>query len=262
MVNDPLVVILGIGKYYGLKNLAGVPKDYTNIINTFGKYWRYKILYKLSDNTLVYSNDIKKLKKKSNYKLKWTLNDVDELIQEARHFVVTNKHSGLIFVASGHGDKNKVLYSSNCNKIELKSIFASFSEEASSFFNLYKETRQQSNHLFSIPKIFLIDICRGNAKAKVTTIEDCKVDSDADVVSRRYRSIPNNCSVKPQPEKLQLQDPHSSNNSISTNTVATKLKQMKERPGENISLKAVGKEEAKKLAAQMGNFYKLGVVQK
>ena len=68
-----------------------------------------------------------------------------------------NDHDGVIFIVSSHGDRDKIIYDSNCDEFELETIFGLFTPEYSLFVDLYQETKEESNHLFCIPKLFLID---------------------------------------------------------------------------------------------------------
>ena len=171
MMNDVLIVILGIGEYdSGLDNLVGVRKDYNNIIHTFVKHWKYKVLYKTSDMNVVYSNDMHMIEKNRNYKLYWTCDDIELFVEQARQHVVKNKHNGMIFVISSHGDRDKVICDSNLEEYDLDEIFNAFSPQWKLLLQSYKETEDESNHLFQIPKIFCIDSCRGNYKAKLTKV--------------------------------------------------------------------------------------------
>ena len=70
-LDDPLIVIIGVGKYDGMPNLDGVPKDYENIIKTFSMYWKYNVLYKLDNNEFIYTNEIDELNDNINYKSEW-----------------------------------------------------------------------------------------------------------------------------------------------------------------------------------------------
>ena len=167
-MNDPLIVIMGIGEYDGMPNLDGISKDYENIIDTFVNHWKYKIFYQLNDSTFVYTNNENELKR--NYKLKWDGDEIDAFIEESRKHLVKNKHNGLIFAISSHGDRGKVLYDSECEIYELDAIFSMYSPQGSHLLESYTESQEESNRLFSIPKIFFLDMCRGDGKAKVTKI--------------------------------------------------------------------------------------------
>ena len=56
-------------------------------------------------------------------------------------------------------------------KYILDSIFSMYSSSVSVLLESYRETQQESNHLLSIPKIFFLDVGRGNQKAKVPNID-------------------------------------------------------------------------------------------
>ena len=175
-MNNILVAILGIGKYdSGLDDLPGVEKDYQNTINTFVKYWNYKVLYKTSNDdvdhsSLIYTNNKDIVSNRTNYTLYWTNDDIQLFVEQVRKTIVKNKHDGLLLVLSSHGDSDKVIYDSKLEIFELQYLFSMFSPEWSSLLESYKGTKQESNHLFKIPKIFCIDSCRGSLKAKLTNI--------------------------------------------------------------------------------------------
>ena len=188
VMNDVLIIILGIGEYdSGLPNLDGVKKDYENIINTFVRYWKYKVLYMINnsdnddnDNKMepIYTNDMNTIDKNRNYKLYWTCDDIDLFVEQARKHVVQNQHNGMIFVISSHGDTDNIIYDSNIDEYELNDIFKLSSPEWSSMLESYKETQTESNHLFQIPKIFCIDCCRGDGKAQLTKLTKTEEKKD------------------------------------------------------------------------------------
>ena len=175
-MNDPLIVIMGIGEYENnvMPSLNGVKMDYENIINTFVNHWKYKVFYQLSNNNCIYSNDINEINNNNNYKLHWNDNEIDLFIEESRKYIVRNKHNGLVFSISSHGDRGRVMYDSNGEPYELDCIYSMFSPQASVLLESYKETPQESNHLFKMPKIFFLDMCRGSTMATVTQVENKK----------------------------------------------------------------------------------------
>ena len=242
ILNDVVIVILGIGKYdSGLHNLPGVKKDYDNIIDTFVKYWKYKVLYKTSNMNVVYNNDINIIDKNRNYKLYWTCDDIELFVEQARQHVVKNKHNGMIFVISSHGDVDKTIYDSNLERYELEDIFKLFSPQWGLFLESYKETKDESNHLFQIPKIFCIDCCRGDAIAKLTKVTDSKRTTD---------------------EKEELDDgkqPASSDKDVKQKQAANVLSKsaLAVVGNEKFGFKSISKNEGKKYSAQMANFCKL-----
>ena len=245
-MNDIVVVMLGIGKYDdGLHDLAGVEKDYNNVINTFVKYWNYKVLYKIDDNdndskddnhndSLIYTNDRNTIDKNKNYKLYWTSEDIELFVEQARKTLVKNKHDGLIFVISSHGDTDKVIYDSKCDEFKLESLFSMFAPQWSVLLETYNETAVESNRLFKIPKIFCIDSCRGNLSAKLTNVNH-KNDDSGDIQNHAQ----NNTEDKVQ--KCVANTDHVNNNTV----------------GEHYKLKTISKQQAKQHFASMSNFCKL-----
>ena len=90
--------------------------------------------------------------------------------QEIKICLFKNKHDGLMFFLLSHGYRGKVLYYSECKEYKLDNIFSMYSLQVSSLLKAYIETEQESNHLLLIPKIFFLDMCRGQGKAKITQI--------------------------------------------------------------------------------------------
>ena len=167
--NDPLIICLGIGEFdNGLPNLPSVSKDYDNIINTYVYKWKYKVFYQLEDNNFVYSNQRDELQR--NYKLRWSDDDVDQFLEQARKHIVKNKHNGFMFFLSSHGDRDNVFFCSDLQKYELGSVYMLFTPQWNQLLEGYQESKQESNHLFQIPKLFFLDICRGDTSAKITKI--------------------------------------------------------------------------------------------
>ena len=255
-MNDPLVVIVGISEYDGWPNLAGISIDYKNIINTFTNKWFYKVFYQLTDGKNIYSNDNNILLTNNNYKLNWTGEEIEEFVEDARKHIVKNKHNGLLFVISSHGDTGRIMYDSECESFELDMLFSMFSAQASALLSTYKETSQESNWLLKIPKIFFLDMCRGQMKAKpsdvtTTTIERSN-NEETDTLSKNSLQQP-----QQQQEKQDEQNTQNKNlNDISLHKNDTDTKN-KNKTTENFSVKGISKEEAKLVAAQMSNFCKL-----
>ena len=147
----PLIVMIGIEVYDGLPNLAGVSKDYDNVLRTFVNTWQYKVLYKLNNNNTVYPSNSFDLSQR-NYKLKWDIDEIESFVEEARKYIIKRKHDGLTFAKSSHGDTNKTLYDSACEMYELGCIYSMFSPEANQFVSSYEETEQESNHYLKFQK--------------------------------------------------------------------------------------------------------------
>ena len=246
MMNHPLIVILGIGIYDGLPALPGVKKDYENIINTFVKYYQYNIFYQLDDNNPVYTNKMNQIK--NNFKIKWSIDEMETFVENARKHVVQHGHNGLIFSLSCHGDTNKKIYDSKCEFLDLESLFMMFVPGANCYLGSYQETEQESNILFQIPKIFLLDHCRGDATAKVsqitaTTMSNHKIKHE----KKEDITIPDKSQAVKQPQDHVITSKcNTASNSKPTTSNA-----------ESFTLKTVSKEQATTLAAQMTNFCKL-----
>ena len=238
IIYDPLVVILGIGKYNGLPDLPGVTKDYQNVINTFVNCWKYKVFYQLNDNTNMYTNEINEVKCSNNYKLQWNIDEIEAFVENARKRIVKNKHDGLVFVLSSHGDTEKVIYDSECETCELESLFMMFLPGASALLESYTETKQETNSLFQIPKIFVLDHCRGDNKAKITNMNVNMNDTN---------EMTDNKSDEKDTTRSAVQHVISSKGKNNANKIKA----------ETFRLKTVTKEQATTLAAQMTNFSKL-----
>ena len=311
LIDNALVVLLCIGLYNGMKNLDGVPRDYDNIINTFVRVWRYKVLYKVDldmdsdhddddevkldndggkiNSDLMYTNDIKVINAHRNYKLYWTGADIDTFVEQTREKVVKNNHNGVIFVISGHGDTDKVLIDSEVETYELEDIFKMFLPEQRSELDTYVETQEESNKLFTIPKIFCIDCCRGNWKAKVTDIHkynnvnDCKQKSISQTATEDNYKVVTNTLAAPKPKakaktktKTKVKSSAKSNNNTQTkfkfdekekendHEVSKELKKSKKMHDEaqtdvkeKFGAKTISKIQSKVLCAQMTNYCKL-----
>ena len=167
-LNDVLVAIIGISEYNGMPNLDGVIRDYENVIKTFSTHWKYNILFQLKNDKYIYTNDIKTLKLNENkdYKLKWNGDDIDGFVEVTRKHLVQQSHNGLIFVISSHGDRGRIMYDSDCKEYELDAIFSMYQPIGSHLIESYSETQEESNYLSQIPKIFVLDMCRGGMKSK------------------------------------------------------------------------------------------------
>ena len=288
---DPLIIMMGVGEYEKnvMDNLDRVKDDYDNVIDTFVKKWKYKVFYGLNDHdqnksktetttetttatTLVYSNDINEINECRDYKLKWNDNEIDSFVEEARHRIIKNRHDGFIFAIGSHGDSEKVMYDSTGEEYQLDQIFSKFSPEGSAFCKKYQEKEQESNHLFKIPKIFLLDMCRGNMKAKVTNVETTKTTT---LVATRVTGSPATLA----PATLAPPAPNGTQNIATTPNIASQtalIARAEEKHGTNrtngkneqakacadkketgVKMRRVNKDEAGKLVAQMANFSKV-----
>ena len=129
------------------------------------------------------------------------------------------------------GDTGKVLYDSESEMCDLQEIFNMFCPESNILLESYTETQEESNHLFQIPKIFFLDMCRGNFKAKANKIQTKSTNKDS------------------QTQNSQQTNKHSV-------TTANKILEnsFDEVDEEKYSMKSVSKEEATSIASQMSNF--------
>ena len=263
--DDPLVVAMGIGKYNGLQDLDGVSIDYDNFINTFVNNWKYKVFYRLNNDCDIYTNDKNKLNR--NYKLKWSDEEIEDFIIQARKHIVKNRHNGLLFAISSHGDIEKVMYDSNGDKVQLDGIFCMFSPQASQIITSYQETAYETNHLFVIPKIFFLDMCRGDVKAKVTNIAALSNETNTNP-SNPINPI-NRINAAKAAKTAEMRKKVKANDNSDTKNKMTdlslheaneiqKLAISKQAPDTEVfTFKSVGKEDSHKLVAQMANFCKV-----
>ena len=94
VLDNPLIVILGIGEYDKdvFPTLIGVRKDYINIIYGLAQHQRYDCMYFNGDNELVV------LDKKSSvedwdmeFKLRWSCDEIDSFIEEISDLIWLHK---------------------------------------------------------------------------------------------------------------------------------------------------------------------------
>ena len=180
VMKDPLIVAIGIGDYdtsYLTKDkldlhsiIDCVTSDYNNIIGTFVDVWKHKVFYQLTDNNIVYSNDIIS-NSETNFKLKWNEKEITTFIQNAAKCIVENKHDGVLFFISSFGTDNKGIYDGNGMVYQLDNVFdnlqlfanlnmnhkSHFQRKHTQDFKPYLESKQ---YLLTIPKIFIVDIGR------------------------------------------------------------------------------------------------------
>ena len=250
-LNDALVAIIGISEYDGLPNLDGVIKDYENVIKTFSTHWKYNVLFQLKNNRYIYTNDIEKLKLNENkdYKLKWNGDDIDGYVKETRKHIIQQKHNGLIFVISCHGDRGRIMYDSDCEEYELDAIFSMYQPNASALVENYKETKEESNYLSQIPKIFVLDMCRGSMSAKPLNTSTEKQHPKAKQKKQDKIAKKDSEEKEIQTPPANVQEMKDSNKSQSHNTNRNK--------NEKLTFKGVSKDVASQLASQASNFFKM-----
>ena len=201
---------------------------------------------------------------KTNYKLKWNGDDIDQFIEESRKCLVLNEHDALLFAISSHGDRDKVIYDSECEMYELDTLFAMYSAQASALLESYDETPAQSAHLLRIPKIFFVDSCRGNQKAKVSQIIEKVQQTDHEKEQKNvFSAFPTSpTSLPPSPTSTSTSAPVPASTAIVDTNATTATASDKNNTGKNgkqesFKLKGINKEDAGKVAGQMANFFKL-----
>ena len=186
IIKNPLVVMLGIGKYDCREDLIGVKMDYKNIIALFNHYFNYSIYYQTSDNINKYYNSKPNNNTKQNlldnYKLHWTYDEIIEFMNDVHTFLNKNleenstqnngiRHDALIWVISSHGDSGNVLIESEGEEFQLLRLFNKFDGKSIPLF--------QNN-----PKLFFVDACRGVMKPQPVPIamkqSNYKISSDTE----------------------------------------------------------------------------------
>ena len=195
-VKKGLVAIVGIGEYDNfLPNITNsVLRDYKTVIETFNFDYGYHVVYAThqtentnNDNAYDNCNDnktshhdqddsktslaylLEKYNKmdeiNTDFKLKWTYDDIGSFNDQLLHFVDTQltqhqcKYDSLIYILSGHGFSNQLFYCSN-------------GEEYSMTFTIAEFWNGACRALRNKPKLFIMDTDRGDARVqqRITTI--------------------------------------------------------------------------------------------
>ena len=284
-VDDALVAMIGIGKYgSGLHDLPGVSKDYQNVINSFVKVLKYKLLYQNSHNEIVYTNDMKIIDNENgNYKLRWNADEIELYVEQVRKHLVQNEHNGLIFVISSHGDTDKVIYDSKIETYSLDDIFNMFQQQWMQCLETYEELEVESYGLFQIPKIFFVDSCRGDYKAKITNTKSKNTNiqnTNEKNNAQGSESLPPNANDSKQSENSndntntsKISDKNHNHSEIKTDVKENEQAEHSRTDNDNskddeksardikkiekFAFKGVSKVEAENYSAQLSNFSKL-----
>ena len=119
-------------------------------------------------------------------------------MEKVRKCIVNNRHNGLIFGISSHGDRDKIMYDSECESVNLDAIFSMFSPEANCLLSTYEETEEETDHLFAIPKIFFLDMCRGNLKPKLAKLDGGQHDTSGGSASSFSAYTTNDAKAVPK----------------------------------------------------------------
>ena len=179
-MKNPLVVVLGIGEYDGntFHNLIGVARDYFNIKYVFNHIRGYSIVYQTSRNRIRYINQATRCETDviDIFKLRWTEEEIEEFNDYIADNILCNnphsdsddsksnsdklnedtineKHDGLIYFISCHGNREYVIYDSEGEEFNLSFLFDQFDNE-------------NCPYLRKMPKIYFLDCCRGSLKSK------------------------------------------------------------------------------------------------
>ena len=257
--SDTLVAMIGVGEYNGLPNLDGVIKDYENVIKTFSTHWKYNILFQLANNRCIYTSDIKALKLEANqdYKLKWNSSEIDTFVELTRKHIIQENHDGLIFIISSHGDSGKVMYDSNCEQYELEYLFAMYRPAASALLESYHEAQEESNYLSQIPKVFVLDMCRGGIAAKPVKTRKLITEKKQEQEKEKRKKKENQTDEELKTDKLVCSKQNSDGNLTTTAPISKQHDNTKSKnnaSNEKMTLKSVTKEDAQLFATEVSNF--------
>ena len=169
IINNPLVAVIGIGEYDGLPNLVGINKDYENLIYTFHKMYKHNILYCNNNNKI---KDIKSFDQsgKSNYKIRWTSDEIDLFLEKAKNKLKTKEYDAFLLFISSHGDSEGTLYDSDCEEYQVSSILNRFNGE-------------NCIEMAFKPKLIFLDACRGSMKSKAVKLSSTGTIEDISVIT-------------------------------------------------------------------------------
>ena len=174
VITDPLIAMIGIcknGLKFSPQDFRSASKNYQNVINTFVKIWKYKILYKNSKNALVYTNNMATTMKRNNasYKLYWTQNDIELYLEQMRMHLINNHHDGLVCFINSYGDDdtNNGLFDSMICKV--------FQHPAR---RIHEDSIDECAELTQIPKIFFLDVCKHKSDKFITSYTATNVNNN------------------------------------------------------------------------------------
>ena len=152
-IKDPLIVMLGIGKYDGEPDLIGVPIDYRNMKYVFNFKFGYSMFYRCDDNTNKYCENKCDFENEceDNFKTEWSNKEIESFVNDARKQLVENRHDSLIFIICAHGGDDGVIEDSTSETYQLDNIYSIFDS-------------QNCPTMKNNPKLFFVDICRGKMR--------------------------------------------------------------------------------------------------
>ena len=158
VVFNPLIVILGIGKYDNdfLPNLIGVSRDYSNIAYSMNYCHEYAVVYQSKDNNLNHKQGKDKSFVKdirTRCKLEWKYEEIEKFNTDIKKLIEYPFHNydGLIYFISCHGDVEQVIYDSKGEEFPLIDIFNEFDNV-------------ECEKLRNKPKVYIVDSCRGQMR--------------------------------------------------------------------------------------------------
>ena len=156
-MEDPLIVILGIGDYHDKsQNLLGIRTDYKRCIKVFNGVYNYSVFYQDYKNKNVYKRekiDLETGKIGRRVKIEWKEAEILKFFGDARDVVAKYNHDGLIIIISSHGESGGVIRDSDSEEVSLMEIYWTF-------------TRDECPYLKDKPKIIFVDACRGGMLCK------------------------------------------------------------------------------------------------
>ena len=201
---NPLVISVTVAEYTPyFPSLTGPTKDCHLVAFAMSYKRGYTLIYYDDKNVLhqigrssdasTSTHDSSSLEKDPNFKLKWKTGEIkqfnDEILkklskrnEEIKQSNSNNndshdeskennnetkkqvKYDGLIYFISGHGDSNRVFYDSDCNNLNLNTVF----------FDRFSNKNCQ--YFYGKPKLFIIDCCRGKKTSKKKINQQYRAD--------------------------------------------------------------------------------------
>lgn len=127
LVQNPLIVILGIGNYNGSwPEIIGTNRDHGNILYCFNYKRGYNVVYarQKSNNTFKIKHLNYRIKKnkqiRDRFKRTWPKHEIKQYHNSIIGDILPNgKFDGLIYFLSCHGGRGGVIYDSESDKMDL-----------------------------------------------------------------------------------------------------------------------------------------------
>ena len=183
--------MMGIGQYKCNYNDNGVIKrllhlnemsiEYTNMLKLFVRRLNYSFVYQTDDNKIAHLAKSKLIKNQrqyhSNFKLKWTSDEIDTFISNIKKIFHKLKPSGLIFIIAARGFMDKMIVDSDGEKYRMIKIFSQFNN-----------TNQGCPDLASKTKLFVLDLCTLDQNKDVESVANDEQNKDATNSSKYDKS--------------------------------------------------------------------------